>query len=90
MKRMIVCIIVLLVSSWAWAESKTYQATGPVVEVRDDVIVIDKGKEGKWEIARDANTKVNGTLQKGAKATVHYRMQATEIEVKEAEKRTKP
>ena len=82
MKRMAVCIAVLLLSSWAWAGSKTYQATGPVVDVRDDAIVVDKGKEGKWEIARDANTKVNGTLQKGAKVTVYYRMQATEIEVK--------
>jgi len=61
----------------------------PVVEVRDDAIVVDKGKEGKWEITRDANTKVNGTIQKGAKVTVYYRMQATEIEVKEADKHTK-
>jgi hypothetical protein len=90
MKLIAVCVAVLLVSSWAWAGSKTYQATGPVVDVRDDVIVIDKGKEGKWEIARDANTKVNGTLQKGAKVTVHYRMQATEIETKEADKQPKP
>jgi hypothetical protein len=51
MKRMAVCIAVLLLSSWAWAGSKTYQATGPVVDVRDDAIVVDKGKEGKWEIA---------------------------------------
>jgi len=55
MKRMAVFIAVLLVSSLAWAGSKTYQATGPVVDVRDDAIVVDKGKEGKWEIARDAN-----------------------------------
>ena len=74
MKRMAVFIAVLLVSSLAWAGSKTYQATGLVVDVRDDTIVVDKGKEGKWEIARDANTKVNGTLQKGAKVTVYYRM----------------
>jgi hypothetical protein len=89
MKRIAVCIVILLVSSLAWAGSKTYQATGPLVDVRDDAIVIDKGKEGKWEIARDANTKVSGTLQKGAKVTVYYRMQATEIEAKEADKRTK-
>jgi len=89
MKRMVVCIAVLLVSSLAWAGSKTYQATGPVVEVRDDAIVVDKGKEGKWEITRDANTKVNGTIQKGAKVTVYYRMHAAEIEVKEADKNTK-
>jgi hypothetical protein len=89
MKWMAVCIVIVLVSSLAWAGSKTYQATGPVVDVRDDAIVIDKGKEGKWEIARDANTKVNGTLQKGTKVTVYYRMQATEIEAKEANKQKK-
>lgn len=89
MKRIVVGIAVLLVSSLAWAGSKTYQATGPVVDVRDDAIVVDKGKEGKWEIGRDAHTKVNGTLQKGAKVTVYYRMQATEIEAKEADKHTK-
>src|SRR5262249_25392659 len=43
MKRIAVCIAVLLVSSLAWAGSKTYQATGPVVDVRDDAIVVDKG-----------------------------------------------
>jgi len=89
MKWMAICIVILLVSSLAWAGSKTYQATGPVVDVRDDAIVIDKGKEGKWEIARDTNTKVNGTLQKDTKVTVYYRMHATEIEAKEADKRTK-
>ena len=89
MKWMVACIAMLLVSSLAWAGSKTYQATGLVVDVRDDVLVIDKGKEGKWEIARDANTKVNGTIQKGAKVTVYYRMHATEIEAKEADKHTK-
>jgi hypothetical protein len=44
MKRIVVCLAVLLVSSLAWAGSKTYQATGPVVDVRDDAIVVDKGK----------------------------------------------
>jgi len=88
MKWMVACIAMLLVSSLVWARSKTYQATGLVVDVRDDVLVIDKGKEGKWEIARDANTKVNGTIQKGAKVTVYYRMNATEIEAKATDKPT--
>jgi hypothetical protein len=89
MKRMVVVTAVLLVASLAWAGSKTYQATGPVVDVREDAIVVDKGKEGQWEIARDANTKVHGALQKGAKVTVYYRMQATEIAVKETDKPAK-
>lgn len=89
MKWITVCLVIVLMSSLAWAGSKTYQATGPVVDVRDDALVIDKGKEGQWEIARDANTKVNGTLQKGRKVTVYYRMYATEIEAKEADKQKK-
>ena len=89
MKRIFVFTAVLLVSSLALAGSKTYHAPGPVVDVCDDAIVIDKGKGGEWEIARDTTTKVNGNLQKGAKVTVYYRMQATEIEAKEADKHTK-
>lgn len=74
-------VAVLLVAPMALAATKTYQVTGPVAEVRDDAIVVEKGKE-KWEIARDANTKVKGDLKKGAKVTVEYRMSASEIEVK--------
>jgi hypothetical protein len=60
----------------------TYQVTGPVVEVRDDIIVVTKGKE-KFEIARTADTKVTGELKVGGKVTVEYRMTATKVEVKE-------
>ena len=59
-----------------------YQVTGPVLEVTDTKIVVQKGKE-KWEIARDANTKVEGELKKGAKVTVEYNMTATSIAVKD-------
>jgi len=31
---------------------KSYQVTGPVLEVKDDMIVVEKDKD-KWEIARD-------------------------------------
>jgi hypothetical protein len=64
------------------AAPKTYQVTGPVLEVRDDVIVVQKGKE-KWEIARAADTKVKGELKVGAKVTIEYRMTATTVEAKE-------
>ena len=63
------------------AEVKTYQVTGPVLEVRDDVIVVQKGKE-KWEIARTPDTKVKGELKVGAKVTIEYRMAAATVEVK--------
>ena len=63
------------------AQPKTYQVTGPVLEVRDDVIVVQKGKE-KWEIARTADTKITGELKVGAKVTIEYRMSAATVEVK--------
>lgn len=63
------------------AAPNTYQVTGPVLEVRDDVIVVQKGKE-KWEIARTGDTKITGDLKVGAKVTIEYRMSATSVEVK--------
>ncbi|MBU5612879.1 MULTISPECIES: hypothetical protein [Geomonas] len=65
--------------------TKTYQVTGPVLEVKDDMIVVQKGKE-KWEIARDKDAKVTGNLQVGSKVTVMYTMKATTIDVKAAAK----
>ena len=67
------------------AGPNTYQVTGPVLEVNDNAIVVQKGKE-KWEIARDKDTKVTGDLKVGEKVTVQYTMKATSIEVKEAKK----
>ena len=64
---------------------KTYQATGPVLEVTDSKIVIDKGRGGKadpWEIARTADTKVTGALKVGDKVTIEYTMTAVTVEVK--------
>lgn len=68
------------------ASSKTYQVTGPVLEVRDDVIVVQKGKE-KWEIARTSDTKIKGDLKVGAKVTIEYRMTATTVETKDDAKK---
>jgi len=88
MKRvMVVAVLVLLMGSLAFAGSlKSYQVTGPVLEVKDDVIVVQKGKE-KWEIARDKATKVTGDLKVGAKVTIQYQMKATEIEVQADKKK---
>jgi membrane-bound ClpP family serine protease len=36
--------------------AKTYQVTGPVLEVTDSTITAQKGKE-KWQLARDKETK---------------------------------
>jgi hypothetical protein len=83
-KTLLVVCAVLLVASLAVAgPPNTYQVTGPVLELKDDVIAVQKGKD-KWEIARGKDTKVTGDLKVGSKVTIEYRMTATAIEVKEA------
>jgi hypothetical protein len=69
------------------AAAKTYQVTGPVLEVNKDMIVVQKGKD-RWEIARDASSKVPSDVKVGDKVTIHYRMTATEVEAKAAAKKT--
>ena len=82
MKRLIVMVAAaLLVASVAFAGGKTYQFTGKVLEIKDNVIVVEKGKE-KFEMTKDANTKIKGDLKVGAKVTVQYESRAAEIEVK--------
>ena len=72
----------LALSGAAYATGeKTYQVTGPVLEVTDTMIAVQKGKD-RWEINRDANTKVTGDLKVGEKVKVTYTMSATDIEVK--------
>jgi hypothetical protein len=87
MKRVllpILCLaIALSLAASAAAAVKTYQVTGPVLEVTDDHITVQKGQD-RWELARDASTKVTGDLKVGAKVTIEYRMTATSVEVKPA------
>src|SRR6201985_3551164 len=71
----------LAFSSVGFAGAKTYEVTGPVLEVNDSMIVVQKGKD-RWEISRDANTKVTGDVKVGDKAHVTYTMSATNVEVK--------
>ena len=88
MKKMLVLLCaILLVASLAFAAGpKTYQVTGPVLELKDDVIVVQKGKD-RWEIGRGPDTKVTGELKVGSKVTIEYRMTAATVEVKEAKKK---
>jgi hypothetical protein len=65
------------------AEPKDYQVTGPVLDVNEDVVIVQKGNE-KWEIGRDKGTKIKGgDLKKGSRVTVHYKMNASSIDVKD-------
>ncbi|MEI6350849.1 MAG: hypothetical protein WCP06_07060 [Verrucomicrobiota bacterium] len=67
------------------AAPNAYQVTGPVVSVDQTKIVVQKGKEN-WELARTAETKINGgtadQLKPGVKVTIHYTMSATNVEIK--------
>jgi LysM repeat protein len=78
----------LAANSLSAADSKTYQVTGPVLEVTPTTITVQKGDD-KWEIARTSKTKVTGDLKVGAKVTIQYTMAATEVEVKEAKAKKK-
>jgi hypothetical protein len=75
----------LALSSAAFGATKDYQVTGPVLEVNDSAITVQKGSE-KWEIAKDSNTKTTGEVKVGDKVTIHYTMAATSIESKGAAK----
>jgi len=88
MKRIILVISILLLTvSFTFAAGpKTYQVTGPVLEVKDDSITVQKGKE-KWQIARDKETKVKGDLKVGSKLTIEYNMKAVAVDVKDAGKK---
>jgi hypothetical protein len=80
-----VCALMLVASLAFAAGPKTYQVTGPVLEIKGDVIVVEKGKD-KWEVTKDAATKVTGDLKVGSKVTIEYTMTATKIEAKEDKK----
>jgi hypothetical protein len=76
----LVLIAALSLPSTAFA-SHTYQVTGPVLEVTDKMIAVQKGKD-RWEIDRDADTKIEGELKVGEKVTITYHMTAEKVEVK--------
>ena len=84
MKRLALALALAALAAPALAaQPKTYQVTGPVLEITADVITVQKGSE-KWEIARTADTKVTGDLKKGEKVTIEYRMTAATVEDKAA------
>jgi hypothetical protein len=85
-KILIFACAFLFVATVAFAAgANKYQVTGPVLEIKGDVIVVKKGNDN-WEVTRDAATKVTGDLKVGSKVTIEYKMTATKIEVKDAKK----
>lgn len=79
---------ILGLASTSVAAPVTYQATGPVTEVTETKIVIQKGKE-TWEIARTPETKITGEIKVGSKITVMYTMTAATVEVKSEKEKAK-
>ena len=77
--------VFLMASVAIAAGPKDYQVTGPVLDVNDEVITVQKGSD-KWEIGRNKDTKINGDLKKGSKVTIQYKMNATSVDVKDAGK----
>ncbi len=74
----------LSLGSVALADSaKSYQVTGPILEMNAGMIAVQKGKD-RWEIARDANTKLPAEAKVGDKVTITYTMTAKEVEMKPA------
>ena len=87
MKSLISMTLLALSLNVFAATPKSYQVTGPVLEMTDTTIIVQKGKE-KWEISKDASAKITGELKVGSKVTIEYFMTAKSIEAKE-EKKTK-
>ena len=86
--KSLIAITLLLGSLSAFSAPKTYQVTGPILDMNDSTITVQKGKE-KWEIIRDASTKITGDLKVGTKITIEYTMSAKTIEAKEDKKAAK-
>ena len=81
--RAAIAAAALAAAGTATAADKTYQVTGPVVDVTDTSITVQKGKEN-WQIARTADTKGGADVKKGDKVTVQYKMTATSVKAKAA------
>jgi hypothetical protein len=86
--RKALLLVWIIVAYWSSASlpafaagPNSYQVTGPVLEVSDSMIAVQKGKD-RWEIGRDSSTKIDGDLKVGSKVTIKYRMIATSVQVK--------
>jgi len=86
MKKLLLALIIAPLCAFAadkpaGPKADSYQVTGPIVELTDTKIVVMKATE-RFEVARNADTKVTGDLKVGAKVTIKYVMTATTVDVK--------
>jgi hypothetical protein len=85
MKTIILTLAIIAVATFGIhaAETKTYQVTGPVLEVTATTITVQKGND-KWQMTCDAATA--GKAKVGDKVTIQYEMVAKAVEVKAPKK----
>ena len=81
MKKSLMLVALVLLTTPALAASKTYQVTGPVTDISADTITVQKGSE-KWEIAK-GSANLPADVKVGSKVMVQYSMTADNITSKD-------
>ena len=76
------CVMVLFAAVVFAAGPKSYQVTGPVLEITDDVIIVKK-RMNKWELPKSAVISLSGAVKVGVRVTIYYKMTAKKIRVKD-------
>jgi hypothetical protein len=67
MKRILgILVAAFFLSAASLVAAKDYQVTGPVVDVKDDMIIVKKGSDN-WELARDKTQRPAASLKKVTK-----------------------
>jgi hypothetical protein len=59
LRRLMIALSIAALPALSFAAAKTYQVTGPVIELSDTMIVVQKGQDRR-ELARDSATKIKG------------------------------
>jgi hypothetical protein len=82
---LIATISLMLTSAAPAADTKVFRANGSILRLSDTMLLLRTPAQD-LELLRDAKTKVNGELRKGASATVTYdkvagQSHATEITI---------
>jgi uncharacterized protein YxeA len=78
----VVCVIFLITAVAYAAQDGIRKATGELVKITAESVVIKRGK-GEMVITRDAATNIAQNLKVGEKVTVEYKMIATSVAVKD-------
>jgi hypothetical protein len=81
MKKSLMLVALVMLTTPAFAASKTYQVTGPVTDISADTITVQKGSE-KWEIAK-GSANLPTDVKVGSKVMVQYSMTADNITSKD-------